>query len=124
MTVGHRVDSAAADIDNAGIGHGVIVGHSMGGLTVPGVVAKLGAARVREIILSAALVPPQGSWLVQTLRGPLVPLARSARRMQRAFPMPRAAACFAFCNGMTRAQRRLTLSRLCAERHLWTGRPQ
>jgi pimeloyl-ACP methyl ester carboxylesterase len=109
------VNSAVADIDDAGLGDVVVVGHSMGGLTVPGIVGKLGAARVREMILVAAFVPPQGSSVVQTLRGPLAPLARSAGRIHRSFPMPRALARFAFCNGMTREQRALTLSRLCME---------
>ncbi|OBH49948.1 alpha/beta fold hydrolase [Mycobacterium sp. E2479] len=115
VTIADWVNSAVADIDDAGLGDVVVVGHSMGGLTVPGIVAKLGAARVREMILLAAFVPPQGSSVVQALRGPLVPLARSAGRIHRSFPMPRAVARFAFCNGMTREQRALTLSRLCME---------
>lgn len=115
VTIADWVNSAVADIDDAGLGDVVVVGHSMAGLTVPGIVAKLGAARVREMILLAAFVPPQGSSVVETLRGPLVPLARSAGRVRRSFPMPRAVARFAFCNGMTREQRELTLSRLCME---------
>jgi pimeloyl-ACP methyl ester carboxylesterase len=109
------VDSAVADIEDAGLGDVVVVGHSMAGLTVPGIVAKLGAVRVREMVLLAAFVPPQGLSVVDTLRGPLAPLARSARWIHRSFPMPTAAARFAFCNGMTRQQRTLALSRLCLE---------
>jgi pimeloyl-ACP methyl ester carboxylesterase len=115
-TISDWVNSAVADIEDAGLGDVVVVGHSMAGLTVPGIVAKLGAPRVREMILLAAFVPPQGSSVVDTLRGPLAPLARSAGRIERnSFPMPIALARFAFCNGMTREQRRLTLSRLCME---------
>ncbi len=110
------VNSAVADIDDAGLGDVVVVGHSMAGLTVPGIVAKLGAARVREMIMLAAFIPPQGSSVVDTLRGPLAPLARSARWIERkSYPMPPALARYAFCNGMTREQRRLTLSQLCME---------
>jgi pimeloyl-ACP methyl ester carboxylesterase len=110
------VNSAVADIEDAGLGDVVVVGHSMAGLTVPGVVAKLGAPRVREMILLTAFVPPQGSSVVDTLRGPLAPLARSAGWIERkSYPMPTALARFAFCNGMTREQRKLTLSRLCLE---------
>nr|BBX80584.1 hypothetical protein MFLOJ_43710 [Mycobacterium florentinum] len=87
----------------------------MGGLTVPGIVAKLGATRVREMILLTAFVPPRGSSVVDTLGGPLAPLARSARRIHTPLPILRAAAPFAFCNGMTRQQRALTRSRLCME---------
>jgi pimeloyl-ACP methyl ester carboxylesterase len=109
------VDSVVADVDDAGLNQVVIVGHSLAGVTVPGIVAKLGSARVREMILLAAFIPPQGSSVVDALRGPLAPLARSAGWIRRSFPMPSAAARFAFCNGMTLEQRRLTLSRLYLE---------
>lgn len=115
VTITDWVNSAVADINDAGFNEVVVVGHSMGGLTVPGIVARLGAARVREMILLAAFVPPQGSSVVDALRGPLAPLARSAGRIRRSVPMPRALALFAFCNGMTPEQRELALSRLCLE---------
>lgn len=116
VTITDWVNSAVADIEEAGLGDVVVVGHSMAGLTVPGIVGKLGAARVREMILLTAFVPPQGTSVVDTLRGPLAPLARSAGWIERrSFPMPAALARYAFCNGMTREQRRLTLSRLCME---------
>ncbi len=107
------VDSVVADVDDAGLGDVVVVGHSLAGVTVPGVVAKLGAQRVREMVLVAAFIPPQGESVADALRGP--PLARAAGWIHRSFPMPAAAARFAFCNGMTREQRRFTMSRLCSE---------
>src|SRR3978361_1360832 len=64
------VESVVAQLDGASLHDVVIVGHSLGGGIVPGVVARLGAARVREMIL-AAFIPPQGSSVVETLRGPL-----------------------------------------------------
>ena len=42
------VDSVVSDIENAALDDLVIVGHSLAGLTVPGVVTKLGSARVRS----------------------------------------------------------------------------
>jgi pimeloyl-ACP methyl ester carboxylesterase len=114
LRISDFVDSVIADIEGAGFGDVVVVGHSMAGLTVPGIVAKLGAAQVREMILLAAFVPPQGLSVVDTLRGPLAPLARSARRVQRA-SIPVTLAQYAFCNGMTREQRAFTLSRLYGE---------
>ncbi len=114
LRISDFVDSAVADIEGAGLGDVVVVGHSMAGLTVPGVVAKLGAGRVREMILLAAFVPPQGLSVVDTLRGPLAPLARSARTIQRS-SIPATLARYAFCNGMTREQRAFTLSRLYGE---------
>jgi pimeloyl-ACP methyl ester carboxylesterase len=115
VTIADFVNSVVADIADVELGDVVVVGHSMAGLVVPGVAAKLGAQRVRELIFLAAFVPPQGSSVVHTLRGPLAPLARSARWLPKTFEMPSAAARFAFCNGMTRDQRRLVVSRLCRE---------
>ena len=59
-TIDNWVDSLVSDIEMAGLDDLVIVGHSMAGLTVPGVVTKLGPSRVREMILAAAFVPPDG----------------------------------------------------------------
>ena len=115
VTVADWVKSAVADIVEAGLDDVVVVGHSMGGLTVPGIVAQLGAARVREMILLAAFIPPQGRSVVDALRGPLAPLARSARRLPTTFEMPPALARFAFANGMSPQRRKLMLSRLYRE---------
>src|SRR5271157_4946709 len=114
-TIGGWADSVVADIEDAGLGDIVIVGHSMAGVTVPGVVAKLGSARVREMILATAFVPPQGSAIVDTLSGPLAWFARRAAKIGKPMKVPTLAARYAFCNGMTRQQRAFTLSRLHAE---------
>lgn len=114
-TIGEWVDSVVADIEEAGLGEIVIVGHSMAGVTVPGVVTKLGSARVREMILAAAFVPPQGQAIVDTLGGPLAAFARYAAKGSRPVKIPGLVTRYAFCNGMTREQSRLTMSKLCAE---------
>lgn len=115
VTIGEWVDSVVSDIDAAGLGDIVIVGHSMAGVTVPGVVAKLGSSRVREMILASAFVPPQGKAIADTLGGPLAVFARRAARIGRPMSIPAPAARWAFCNGMTRAQSTLTMSKLHAE---------
>jgi pimeloyl-ACP methyl ester carboxylesterase len=114
-TISEWVDSVVADVEEAGLGDIVIVGHSMAGVTVPGVVAKLGSPRVREMILATAFVPPQGSAIVDTLSGPLAWFARRGAKRGKPMTVPTGVARFAFCNGMTREQRKFTLSRLCAE---------
>jgi pimeloyl-ACP methyl ester carboxylesterase len=115
VTLADWVNSVVADVEDASLGEVVIVGHSMGGLTVPGVVARLGATRVREMILAAAFVPPQGSSVVNTLRGPRAPLARAGPRIGKSFAMPSAAARLTFWNAMSREQRRHALERLYPE---------
>jgi pimeloyl-ACP methyl ester carboxylesterase len=114
-TIGAWVDSVVADIEDADLGDVVIVGHSMAGVTVPGVVTKLGSARVREMILAAAFVPPHGQSIVDTLGGPLAVFARHAAKGRRPVKIPGVVTRYAFCNGMTREQSRLTMSKLCAE---------
>jgi pimeloyl-ACP methyl ester carboxylesterase len=84
-------------------------------VTVPGVVTKLGSPRVREMILATAFVPPQGLTIADTLGGPLAVFARRAARIGRPMKIPAPAARWAFCNGMTPEQRRLTISRLYPE---------
>jgi pimeloyl-ACP methyl ester carboxylesterase len=114
-TIGEWVNSVVTDIEEAGLGDIVIVGHSMAGVTVPGVAAKLGSTRVREIVFAAAFVPPQGKAIVDTLGGPLAWFARRGARSGKPTTVPQFAARYAFCNGMTPQQRRLTLSRLYPE---------
>jgi pimeloyl-ACP methyl ester carboxylesterase len=123
VTIAEWVDSVVADIEEAGLGDIVIVGHSMAGVTVPGVVTKLGSSHVREMILATAFVPPQGSAIADTLRGPLAIFARRAARIGRPMKIPAPAARWAFCNGMTPAQRRLTMSKLHAESARIPGEP-
>ena len=87
----------------------------MGGLTVPGVVTRLGPSRARELIMAAAFVPPQGVSVIDALRGPLAPLARVGARLNIPLGMPRAAARFVFYNGMSRDQRAFALARIYPE---------
>ncbi|HEX4559836.1 MAG TPA: alpha/beta hydrolase [Mycobacterium sp.] len=115
-TITECVDSVIADIEDAGLDELVICGHSLGGVTVPGVVAKLGLPRVREMILAAAFLPPQGASVLDSVGGPLAWYARrlaASRRTPAA--MPRIAARLAFCNGMAPFQREFVLSRICGE---------
>lgn len=115
VTIPAWVDSAVADIDHAGLKDVVVVGHSMAGLVVPGVIAKLGHPRVREAVFVAAFVPPQGSTILESLEGPLVLLARAGARVGKQFPMPGPAARLAFWNGMSRAEQRYAGARLYSE---------
>jgi pimeloyl-ACP methyl ester carboxylesterase len=114
-TIAEWADSVVTDVDDAGFGDVVVVGHSMAGVTVPAVVTKLGSARVREMILATAFVPPQGTAIVDTLGGPLAFFARRAATTGKPTTVPKLAARYAFCNGMTREQRTFTLSRLYPE---------
>ncbi|MEY2421026.1 MAG: hypothetical protein QOI95_1093 [Acidimicrobiaceae bacterium] len=68
ITVDDEVASVLGDVADAGLdGPIVLVAHSSGGLVVPGVVAALGD-RVTHIVLSAALIPPEGGCGVDCLK--------------------------------------------------------
>lgn len=117
VTVGSCVDRVFERIDTAGLDQVVVVGHSLGGLTMPGVAARLGAARVARLVFIATLVPPQGTTAVQLIPWP--PLRWSMARLwppgRSRRPPPRPLARLAFCNGMTRQQRELVYDQLCPE---------
>jgi pimeloyl-ACP methyl ester carboxylesterase len=113
VSIADCVGSAVEQIDNAGLHDVIVVGHSLAGLTVPGIVATLGRARVREMILAASCLPVQGSAIVDTLVGPLAWYVRRAVRLRKPpATMPNVLSALIFCNGMSRAQRRFTLSRI------------
>ena len=103
------------DIEDAGLGEIVLVGHSMAGLTVPGVANKLGSSRVREIVFASAFVPPDGKSIVDTLTGPLAPTARRNARNGGLSETPAWGARFTYLNGVPRARRRFMVGKLYPE---------
>jgi pimeloyl-ACP methyl ester carboxylesterase len=114
-TITDYVDSLVADIESAGLEDIVIVGHSIGGMTLPGLATKLGAARVRELIFAAAFLPPEGTSITDSL--PLL-LARIARRfIKNGVPRetPRWLARFAYLNGVPSHRRRFMTGKLYPE---------
>ncbi len=116
VTIADCVRSAVSQIEDAGLHEVIMVGHSLAGLTVPGVVATLGSARVREMVLAASCLPLQGTAIVDTLVGPLAWYVRRAVQLRKPpATMPNVLSALIFCNGMTRAQRRFTMSRIHAE---------
>jgi pimeloyl-ACP methyl ester carboxylesterase len=89
VTVADWVDSVVADVEDAGLNDIVIVGHSMAGLTVPGVVTKLGGSRVREMIFAAACVPADGSAMVDVVAKWTALAARHKAKKGAPYTFPR-----------------------------------
>jgi pimeloyl-ACP methyl ester carboxylesterase len=115
MTIGDFVDSLVGDIESAELEDIVIVGHSIGGMALPGVATKFGAVRVREMIFAAAFLPPEGKSLVDSL--PWL-LARVARRFVKGGvprETPRVLARFAYLNGVPSHRRRFMSGKLYPE---------
>jgi pimeloyl-ACP methyl ester carboxylesterase len=115
LTIADFVESVAADVEDAGLGDIVLVGHSMGGLTVPGVVTKLGPSRVKEMILATAFVPPEGKAIVDTITGLFARIARRRAEKRVIAVTPAWMVRLGFLNGTSRAQRKFMAGKLYPE---------
>jgi pimeloyl-ACP methyl ester carboxylesterase len=115
MTIADYVDSLVGDIESAGLDDIVIVGHSMGGMMLPGVVIKLGAARVREMIFAASFLPPEGTSIVDGSPWLIAKVAGRIAKRNVPTPTPRWMARFVFMNGVAAHRRRFMAGKLYAE---------
>jgi pimeloyl-ACP methyl ester carboxylesterase len=115
MNLADFVDSLVGDIESAGLGDIVIVGHSIGGMPLPGVVTKLGAARVREMIFAAALLPPEGTSIVDSSPWLVATMARRAAKKNVPSETPKWMARFVYLNGVPLHRRRFMAGKLYAE---------
>jgi pimeloyl-ACP methyl ester carboxylesterase len=115
MTIADYVNSLIGDIECAGLEEIVIVGHSMGGLTLPGVVAKLGAARVREIVFAATFLPPEGTSIVESSPWLIARVAGRIAKKNVPTETPKWMAKFTWLNGIPFKRRRFIAGKLYAE---------
>ena len=70
LTLDQCVDSVIDQIERANLEEVVVAAHSMGGLSAPQVVARLGTRRVRRLVLIAAVVPPEGKRMLDLIPRP------------------------------------------------------
>lgn len=115
LTIADFVESVIDDIADAGLGDIVVVGHSMAGLVVPGVVTKLGSSRVRELVLATAFVPPEGKSLVDTLTGPWALTARRNAKKGGLSQTPAIGVRLTYLNGVPRARRKFIAGKVYPE---------
>jgi pimeloyl-ACP methyl ester carboxylesterase len=115
MTTADCVESLVGDIESAGVEEIVIAAHSMGGLPLPGVVTKLGAARVREMIFAAAFLPPEGTSIVESSPWVIRTIARRRAKKNVPTPTPKWYARLVFLNGIPSVRRRFMAGKLYAE---------
>ena len=85
LTLADFADSVVADVNAADLDRVVLIGHSMAGLTVPGVVDRL-RERVAGIVLVSCIVPPLGGAAMDLFPQPLRGYLR--RRFKRAIDDP------------------------------------
>lgn len=115
VDVGTCVEEVVRQIDDADLDEVILVGHSLGGVIVPGVAISLGSHRVRRLVFLTCAVPPEGGSVLDVLRGPLRWIAAVAARRRSPTSLPTFVALAAFGNGMDRSQRRVIATALCPE---------
>jgi pimeloyl-ACP methyl ester carboxylesterase len=113
------VQSVVSDIERAKLSEVVLVAHSMGGVTIPGVAEALGKERVSRLVFIAAAVPPDGTSILEDLIGELrETVGTRVEEPSEPAPFPREMVTELFCNGMTEDQVEFTMSQMCPESNL------
>jgi len=113
--------SAIADVDAAGFERFVLVGHSMGGLTICEVARRV-PERVARLVFVSCMVPPEGSLVAEAVPSSVdddvrdaLGDARDAAPGERPTGLDEAMIRHMFCNDMTEAQTELVLTHVGAE---------
>jgi pimeloyl-ACP methyl ester carboxylesterase len=102
LTVSDFADSVLRDVDAAGIERFVLVGHSMGGLTISEVAGRV-PDRIEHLVYVSCMVPPDGASAIDDLRDMTRDAVEEARR-GGANPiggLDEATARLMFCNNIT-----------------------
>jgi pimeloyl-ACP methyl ester carboxylesterase len=124
LTIADCVRSVVRQIDEAGADRVVLIGHSMAGITIPGVATELGSDRVAQVVYVACCVPPDGGTVMSTLRPPVSWIARAMSRFVKVSrPLPRPVAGWMFANGMSKEQRRDVVAGLVHDSAVVTREP-
>jgi pimeloyl-ACP methyl ester carboxylesterase len=120
LTVGDFAESVLGDVDAAGIERFVLVGHSMGGLTISEVARRV-PDRVEHLVYVSCMVPPDGASAIDALPEDLRDMTRAAVEEARrggANPiggLDEATTRSMFCNDMDEEQARYVLDRTGTE---------
>ncbi len=110
-----------ADIDAAGIDRFVLVGHSMGGLTIPEVARRI-PDRIEHLVFVSCLIPPDRESIIDALPADVRELTRAA--MSEAIAgdaatgmggLDDATKVRMFCNDLDEEQTELVLAHMGAE---------
>jgi pimeloyl-ACP methyl ester carboxylesterase len=116
LTIEQCVASVLRQIEDAGLDRVVLVGHSMAGITLPGVTTALGSERVAHAVYIACCVPPQGATVMSTLRPPVSWIAAAMSRFAKVSkPLPGPIAAWMFANGLSKEVKREVVNGLVPE---------
>jgi pimeloyl-ACP methyl ester carboxylesterase len=102
VTLAACADTVCADVDAAGFDELVLVGHSLAGCSMPGIVGRLGA-RVRHVVFVACTVPADGHSAFDVLDADIQALIRDAGEAATG-PMPPDVAAMVLGDDLTEEQ--------------------
>jgi pimeloyl-ACP methyl ester carboxylesterase len=119
LTLRDSVDSVLRDADTAGLDRFVLVGHSLGGLTIAEL-ARRAPERVQHLVFVSCMVPPEGGSSIDALPEELQGVARDALAADRAgglnpVGLDEGTVRLMFCNDMNETQIRFVLDRIGIE---------
>jgi len=106
-------DWVKAVVEEIGSERVVLVGHSLAGITLPGVAMAV-PERIRRLVFVSCTVPPEGGNVLDTLDPDMRAYSESSQR-QTASKLSDELATALFCNDMNDLQRRFTLDHMLPE---------
>ena len=114
LTITDFVDSVLRDADAGGLDRFVLVGHSLGGLTIAEL-ARRAPGRVEHLVFVSCMIPPDGGSSIEALPDALQEVAREALSRDRDGGLDPIAGLdegtvrYTFCNDMDETQVRFVL---------------
>jgi pimeloyl-ACP methyl ester carboxylesterase len=117
LTIGDFATSVLSAADAAGLERFVLVGHSLGGLTITEVARRV-PERVEHLVFVSCMVPPEGGTSIDALPESIQDMARdalNADRIDGPVGMDEATVRYMFCNDMDERQTRFVLDRVGTE---------
>ena len=118
LTLGDYLGNAVRQVEAAGLGEAVVVGHSLGGVTAVALSAQRPDLVGHLVLISCAVAVP-GRSVVSAITRPFGTFASwwygTSLRTRHLLPVPRLGARFFYCHGLTRADRDLVFGRRVGE---------
>ena len=114
LTIADSVDAVVDDIESRDLRDVVLVGHSMAGITLPGVAERI-PDRLARLVFIACTVPADGESSLHTLDPEIRALAEENAQRPAGGKMDDDMAVAMFCNDMDDDQIQATLSRMVPE---------
>lgn len=114
LSLSDFVDAIVDEIQTRDLRDVVLVGHSMAGISMPGVLERV-HDRVRHLVFVACTVPADGERIVDTLDPEIRAIAQENAKSSVGSKLDDATAAVMFCNDMEPDQVRSTLDRMVPE---------